>query len=54
MANPDSESFVRSFARGLGVIEVLGRDARRLAEAEVAEGVGGGRKGGVQHEHAPP
>ena len=40
MANPDSESFVRSFARGLGVIEVLGRDARRLTLAEVAEGVG--------------
>lgn len=40
MANPDSESFVRSFARGLGVIEVLGREARPLTLAEVAEGVG--------------
>jgi IclR family pca regulon transcriptional regulator len=40
MATPESESFVRSFARGLGVIEVLGRGASRLTLAEIAEGVG--------------
>lgn len=39
MSTPDSESFVRTFARGLTVIEVLGRHPGGLTLAEVAEGV---------------
>ncbi len=39
MATPESESFVRTFARGLKVIEVLGRGPGGLTLAEVAEGV---------------
>jgi IclR family pca regulon transcriptional regulator len=40
MATPESESFVRTFARGLAVIEVMGRGASHLTLGEVAEGVG--------------
>lgn len=39
MATPESESFVRTFARGLKVIEVLGRGPGGQTLAEVAEGV---------------
>lgn len=39
MTTPDSESFVRTFARGLKVIEVLGRGPGGQTLAEVAEGV---------------
>jgi IclR family pca regulon transcriptional regulator len=39
MATPESESFVRSFARGLQVIEALGQGAGRKTLAEVAEAV---------------
>ncbi|MCC6246260.1 MAG: helix-turn-helix domain-containing protein [Rubrivivax sp.] len=39
MATPESESFVRTFARGLKVIEVLGQGPGGLTLAEVAEGV---------------
>lgn len=39
MATPESESFVRTFARGLKVIEVLGQGSSGLTLAEVAEGV---------------
>jgi IclR family pca regulon transcriptional regulator len=39
MATPDSESFVRTFARGLKVIEVLGQGPGGHTLAEVAEGV---------------
>jgi IclR family pca regulon transcriptional regulator len=39
LATPESESFVRTFARGLKVIEVLGRGPGGLTLAEVAEGV---------------
>ncbi|MBX3609993.1 MAG: helix-turn-helix domain-containing protein [Hydrogenophaga sp.] len=39
MATPESESFVRTFARGLKVIEVLGRGPGGMTLAEVAEGV---------------
>jgi IclR family pca regulon transcriptional regulator len=37
MATPESESFVRTFARGLKVIEVMGQGAPRQTIAEVAE-----------------
>ena len=40
MASPDSESFVRTFARGLAVIEALGHGPSRQSLAEVADGVG--------------
>lgn len=39
MATPESESFVRTFARGLKVIEVLGQRPGGMTLAEVAEGV---------------
>jgi IclR family pca regulon transcriptional regulator len=39
MATPESESFVRTFARGLKVIEVLGQGPGGHTLAEVAEGV---------------
>lgn len=39
MATPESESFVRTFARGLKVIEVLGQGPGGQTLAEVAEGV---------------
>ena len=39
MATPESESFVRTFARGLKVIEVLGLRPGGLTLAEVADGV---------------
>jgi IclR family transcriptional regulator, pca regulon regulatory protein len=39
MATPESESFVRTFARGLKVIEVLGKGPGGQTLAEVAEGV---------------
>ena len=37
MATPTSESFVRTFARGLKVIEVMGQGAPRQTIADVAE-----------------
>ncbi|MCS6762928.1 MAG: helix-turn-helix domain-containing protein [Candidatus Protistobacter heckmanni] len=37
MATPESESFVRTFARGLKVIEVMGQEARPQTIADVAE-----------------
>lgn len=37
MATPESESFVRTFARGLKVIEVMGQGAPRQTIADVAE-----------------
>lgn len=40
MATPESESFVRTFARGLKVIEVMGQSTARQTIAEVAEGTG--------------
>ena len=40
MATPESESFVRTFARGLKVIEVMGQSTARQTIAEVAEGAG--------------
>ncbi|RKT10307.1 IclR family transcriptional regulator [Paraburkholderia sp. RAU2J] len=40
MATPDSESFVRTFARGLAVIEVMGQGASRQTLGEIAERVG--------------
>lgn len=40
MATPETESFVRAFARGLGVIEVMGREPGGMSLAQVAEGVG--------------
>lgn len=40
MATPESESFVRSFARGLQVIEALGHGPGRQTLAEVADAVG--------------
>ena len=40
MATPESEAFVRTFARGLKVIEVLGQAAGGQTLAELAEGVG--------------
>jgi IclR family pca regulon transcriptional regulator len=39
MASPESESFVRTFARGLAVIEVMGRSATHMTLGEVADGV---------------
>lgn len=39
MASPESESFVRTFARGLKIIEVLGQGPGGLTLAEVAQGV---------------
>lgn len=39
MSTPESESFVRTFARGLKVIEVLGQGPGGMTLAEVAEGV---------------
>jgi IclR family pca regulon transcriptional regulator len=39
MATPESESFVRTFARGLSVIEALGRGMGRQTLAQVAEEV---------------
>ena len=39
MSTPESESFVRTFARGLKVIEVLGRGPGGQTLAEVADGV---------------
>ena len=39
MSTPESESFVRTFARGLRVIEVLGQGPGGLTLTEVAEGV---------------
>lgn len=38
MATPDSEAFVRTFARGLGVIEVLGQRPGGQTLAELADG----------------
>jgi IclR family pca regulon transcriptional regulator len=40
MATPDSESFVRTFARGIAVIEAMGRGAPRQTLGEIADGVG--------------
>ena len=37
---PDSESFVRAFARGLTVIDAMGRGLRRKSIAQVAEASG--------------
>ena len=37
MSTPESESFVRTFARGLKVIEVMGQGAPRQTIADVAE-----------------
>ncbi|MFZ9433623.1 MAG: helix-turn-helix domain-containing protein [Burkholderiaceae bacterium] len=37
MATPDSESFVRTFARGLRVIEVMGQGLSRKNIAEISE-----------------
>lgn len=39
MATPESESFVRAFARGLQVIEAMGQGAARQTLAEIAEAV---------------
>src|SRR5665213_397417 len=39
MATPESESFVRTFARGLKVIEVMGGGASRQTLGEIADGV---------------
>ena len=39
MATPESESFVRTFARGLKVIEVMGSGSGRQNLGEIAEGV---------------
>ena len=39
MATPESESFVRTFARGLKVIEVMGQGTSRQTLGEIAEGV---------------
>lgn len=38
MATPESEAFVRTFARGLKVIEVMGRGTGRQTLAEIAAG----------------
>lgn len=40
MATPESETFVRAFARGLQVIEALGQGAGRRTLAEVAQAIG--------------
>jgi IclR family pca regulon transcriptional regulator len=37
MATPESESFVRTFARGLRVIEVMGQGLSRKNMAEISE-----------------
>lgn len=39
MATPESESFVRTFARGLKVIEVMGESTSRQTLGEIADGV---------------
>lgn len=39
MATPESESFVRAFARGLQVIEAMGQGPSRQTLAEIAEAV---------------
>lgn len=39
MATPESESFVRTFARGLKVIEVMGQGSSRQTLGEIAEAV---------------
>jgi len=39
MATPDSESFVRTFARGLKIIEAMGQGAARQTLGDVAEAV---------------
>lgn len=39
MATPESESFVRAFARGLQVIEAMGQSGSRQTLAEIAETV---------------
>lgn len=39
MATPESESFVRTFARGLKVIEVMGQGASRQTLGEIADAV---------------
>lgn len=39
MATPESESFVRTFARGLAVIEAMGHGSYRKNLAEIAEAV---------------
>lgn len=39
MATPESESFVRTFARGIKVIEVMGQGTARQTLGEIAEGV---------------
>jgi len=39
MATPESESFVRTFARGLKVIEVMGQGTSRQTLGEIAVGV---------------
>ena len=39
MATPESESFVRTFARGLKVIEVMGQGASRQTLGQIAEAV---------------
>ncbi len=38
MATPESEAFVRTFARGLKVIEIMGRGTGRRTLAEIAAG----------------
>jgi IclR family pca regulon transcriptional regulator len=40
MATPESESFVRTFARGIAVIEAMGRGATHQTLGEIADGVG--------------
>lgn len=40
MATPDSESFVRTFARGIAVIEAMGRGTPRQTLGEIADEVG--------------
>src|SRR3546814_2974729 len=39
MATPESESFVRTFARGLKIIEAMGQGAARQTLGDVAEAV---------------
>src|SRR5690606_41230068 len=39
MATPESESFVRTFARGLKIIEAMGQGAVRQTLGDVAEAV---------------
>jgi len=40
MASPDSESFVRTFARGLQIIETLGRNNPGMNIAALSESTG--------------